>query len=182
VGYDDRTSLLPEPTDLLRIVLQVFRNASLCGASVPTTDPTGLGDRCSQRLRGLQRYVPAHTEILKEEAMQIHSRRAVAFCLFAFTTLAVLANASAEDKDVVHIVSGVVKHVDKGSRKVVVKAGDGTEHTIKWTGKTTWHGTKDAGEGIKEGSQLTVHYTEKAGEKTAVGVEDVGKDTKKALQ
>jgi Cu/Ag efflux protein CusF len=114
--------------------------------------------------------------------MPIYNRRAVLFCLFASTTLAVLTNASAEDKDVVHIVSGVVKHIDKDSKKVIVKAGDGTEHSIKWTGKTTWHGTKDGGEDIKEGSQLTVRYTEKAGEKTAVGVKAVGEDTKKAVQ
>ncbi|MGB6691689.1 MAG: hypothetical protein WBE76_27945 [Terracidiphilus sp.] len=114
--------------------------------------------------------------------MQIHDRRAFVSCLFAFATLAVLTNASAEGQDVVHIVSGAVKHVDRDSKKVIVKAGDGTEHTIKWTGKTTWHGTKDGGEGIKEGSQLTVRYTEKAGEKTAVGIEDIGKDTKKAVQ
>jgi Cu/Ag efflux protein CusF len=113
--------------------------------------------------------------------MQIHSRRAVVFCLFAFATSAILTSASAQE-DVVHIVSGVVKHVDKDSKKVIVKADDGAEHTIKWTGKTTWHGTKDGGEGIKEGSQLTVHYTEKAGEKTAVGIEDIGKDVKKAAQ
>jgi|HubBroStandDraft_2_1064218.scaffolds.fasta_scaffold1329188_1 hypothetical protein len=113
--------------------------------------------------------------------MQIHNRRAVVFCLFAFAAFAVFTNASAQD-DAVHIVSGVVKHIDKDSKKVIVKAGDGTEHTIKWTGKTTWHGTKDGGDDVKEGSQLTVRYTEKAGEKTAVGVEDVGKDTKKAVQ
>jgi Cu/Ag efflux protein CusF len=113
--------------------------------------------------------------------MQIHNRRAVVFCLFAFATSAVLTNAFAQE-DVVHIVSGVVKHVDKDSKRVIVKADDGAEHTIKWTGKTTWRGTKDGGEGIKEGSQLTVHYTEKAGEKTAVGIEDVGKDAKKAVQ
>ena len=59
--------------------------------------------------------------------MQIHSRRAVVFCLFAFTSLTVLTNASAEDKDAVHIVSGVVKHVDRDSRKVIVKAGDGAQ-------------------------------------------------------
>jgi Cu/Ag efflux protein CusF len=111
--------------------------------------------------------------------VQIHNRRTVVCCLFAFATLAVLTNASAENKDVVHIVSGVVKHVDKDSKRVIVKAGDGAEHTIKWTGKTTWHGTKDGGEDIKEGSQLTVRYTAKAGEKTAVGIEDVGKDIKK---
>jgi Cu/Ag efflux protein CusF len=113
--------------------------------------------------------------------MQIDNRRAVVFCLFAFVTLAVLTNASAKGEDAIHVVSGVVKHVDKGSKKVIVKASDGTEHTIKWTGKTTWHGTKDGGEDVKEGSQLTVRYTEKAGEKTAVGVEDVGKDAKNAV-
>jgi Cu/Ag efflux protein CusF len=114
--------------------------------------------------------------------MQFHKRRAVVFCLFAFATMAVLTNASAQDKDVVHVVSGIVKHVDKGTKKVIVKAGDGAEHTIEWTGETTWHGTKDGGEGLEEGSRLTVRYTEKAGQKTAVGIEDVGKDTKKAMQ
>jgi hypothetical protein len=111
--------------------------------------------------------------------MRIYNRRAVVFCVFAFATLAVLTIASAEDQDAVHIVSGAVKHVDKDSKIVI---GDGTEHTIKWTGKTTWHGTKDGGDDIKEGSQLTVRYTVKAGEKTAVGIKDIGKGIKKSVQ
>jgi Cu/Ag efflux protein CusF len=85
-------------------------------------------------------------------------------------------------EDVVHIVSGLVKHVDKDAKTIVVKADDGVEHTIKWTDKTTWEGIKDSGKGIKEGSKVAVKYTEKAGEKTAVGVKDVGKDTAKALE
>ena len=113
--------------------------------------------------------------------MLIRSRRAAVFCLFAFACLAALPIASA-DEDVVHILSGVVKHVNRGTKKVVVTAGDGTEHTIKWTGKTTWEGTRDAGKGIKEGSQVTVKYTEKAGEKTAVGIKDAGKDAGKAVE
>lgn len=113
--------------------------------------------------------------------MPIHSRRAVVFSLFTFACLAALPIASAEE-DAVHILSGVVKHVDRGTKKVVVKADDGTEHAIKWTGKTSWEGTKDAGKGIKEGSQVTVKYTEKAGEKTAVGIKDAGKDVGKAVQ
>jgi len=104
----------------------------------------------------------------------------VGFC--AFVGLAILQVASAEDEDLVHMVSGVVKHVDKGTKTVIVKADDGTEHTIKWTEKTTWEGTRDAGKDIKEGSHLSVKYTEKAGEKTAVGVKDVGKEAKKAAQ
>ena len=87
--------------------------------------------------------------------------------------------ASAQD-DVVHVLSGVVKHVDRAGKTVVVKTGDGVEHTVKWTDKTTWDATKESGKGIKEGSKVSVKYTEKAGEKTAVGVKDVGKDIDKA--
>jgi Cu/Ag efflux protein CusF len=113
--------------------------------------------------------------------MQIRNRRAVVLGLIACAAMAPLPSAFAQD-DVVHVVSGVVKHVDRDSKKVIVTAGDGTEHTIKWTGKTTWRGTKDGGDAIKEGSKLSVHYTEKAGEKTAVGIEDLGADIKKAAQ
>jgi hypothetical protein len=38
-----------------------------------------------------------------------------------------------------------VKKVDKKTKTVVIKTGDGTEHTIKYTEKTTVEGTKDAG-------------------------------------
>ena len=75
-----------------------------------------------------------------------------------------------------------MKHVDRGTKKVFVKAGDGTEHAIKWTGKTTWEGTTNAGKGIREGSKVTVKYTEKAGEKTAIGIKNAGKDVGKATQ
>ena len=114
--------------------------------------------------------------------MQFRNRRSVVLGLIAFVAVTGMMHASAQDEDVVHIVSGFVKHVDKGSKKLVVKTDDGVEHTIKWTEKTTWQGTKDSGKSIKEGSKFTVRYTEKAGEKTAVGVEDIGNDTKKALE
>jgi hypothetical protein len=84
--------------------------------------------------------------------------------------------------DVFHVVKGVVKSVDKDSKTMVVKASDGTEHTIKWTDKTTVDGGKEIGKGIGEGSKVTVKYSEKAGEKTAVGVKDMGKATAKAVQ
>jgi Cu/Ag efflux protein CusF len=84
--------------------------------------------------------------------------------------------------DVVHIVKGVVKSVDKDSKTMVVKAEDGTEHTIKWTDKTTMEGIKDTSKGIEEGTKVSVKYTEKGGEKTAVGVKAAGKATAKALE
>lgn len=106
-------------------------------------------------------------------------RRSVILGLCALAIQATPLIASAEEDDLVHIISGTVKHVDKDAKTVVIKADDGTEHTVKWTGKTTWEGTKDAGKGIKEGSHLSVKYTEKAGEKTAVGVKDIGKEAAK---
>lgn len=87
--------------------------------------------------------------------------------------------ASADD--LVHMVKGTVKSVDKASKTMVVKTADGTEHTVKWTDKTTWEGMKDTGEGVSEGTKVSVKYTEKAGEKTAVGVKAAGKATAKAV-
>lgn len=43
-------------------------------------------------------------------------------------------------------------------------------------------GTIASGRGIEEGSKLSVRCIEKAREKTAVGVSDIGKGTKKALE
>jgi hypothetical protein len=99
----------------------------------------------------------------------------------AVLTFCVAQRVSAQD-DVFHIVKGVVKSVDKDSKTIVVKAADGTEHTVKWTDKTTVDGGKEMGKDIAEGSKVSVKYTEKAGEKTAVGVKDLGKATAKAVQ
>ena len=111
--------------------------------------------------------------------MKIRSKAALA--LAGLLVLAVGLSQFAVAQDVASFVSGVVKHVDKGSKTMVVKAADGTEHTVKWTGKTTWEGTKESGKGIKEGSEVSVKYTEKGGEKTADAVKVAGKDTGKAL-
>ena len=114
--------------------------------------------------------------------MSLRSKYRVALMVaFAFLlTISLCPRVSAQD-DVFHIVKGTVKHIDKDTKTMVVKAADGTEHTIKWTDKTTVEGGKDIGEGIKEGSKVSVKYTEKAGEKTAVGVKDVGKGAAKAV-
>ena len=94
--------------------------------------------------------------------------------------------------DLVHAISGTVKSVDKGTKTMVVKTADGTEHTIKWTDSTVVKGSKDTGEaaatatvdtgkGIAEGSKVTVKYTETAGEKTATGIKVASKATAKAV-
>ncbi len=124
--------------------------------------------------------------------MSFPSRWGVAI-LAAFLVFAVVGSwQSAAADDMFHVVSGVVKSVDKTTKTMVVKTADGTEHTIKYTDQTTVKGAKDAGKGMekasvdtymtgKEGAQVTVKYTEKGGEKTAVGIKDASKSTAKAV-
>ena len=108
-------------------------------------------------------------------------RGALFAALLAVTSIFVW-NAAAQD-DAVHLVSGFVKHVDKGAKTVVIKTADGTEQTFKYSEKTVVEGTKDAGKGIakgstdaylagKTGAKVTVKYVDKGAEKTAVGVKD----------
>jgi hypothetical protein len=63
---------------------------------------------------------------------------------------------------------GVVLRLDATAKTVVVKLGDGTERTFHVVKRTTVHGTqeaasgaKDAFHGLKEGSEVAIHYTAK---------------------
>jgi hypothetical protein len=108
--------------------------------------------------------------------------RGALFAALLIVTSAFMSNAVAQD-DAVHIISGIVKHVDKGAKTVVIKTADGTEHTVKYTEKTVVEGSKDAGKGVakgstdaylasKKGAKVTVKYTEEGADKTAIGVKD----------
>jgi len=108
-------------------------------------------------------------------AMSVKSTWRALISLVVLLSLVALQNLSTAE-GLFHEISGVVKHVDKDAKTMVVKASDGTEHTIKWTGRTSWEGTQETGKSVKEGSQVTVKYTENGGEKTAVGVKDLGKE------
>lgn len=88
----------------------------------------------------------------------------------AFSCQATLAQ-----EDATHVVHGVVRHFDRDAKMIVVKADDGAEHSVKWTDETSWEGLKESGKGVKEGSKVSVKYTEKAGEKTAVGISHTAK-------
>jgi hypothetical protein len=83
--------------------------------------------------------------------------------------------------DVVTAVEGTVKKVDAGTKTVVIKTADGTEHTVHFVSKTTVHGwdateagAKDGMHGVKEGSHVVVHYTVKGTEKTAQELDRIG--------
>jgi hypothetical protein len=109
------------------------------------------------------------------------------YCLAVGLVCGLFACAAFAVDDVSSAVVATVKTVDKGTKTVVVKTADGTEHTFHFLGRTiahgaeaTAHGTKDAFEGIKEGDDVVVHYTVKGAEKTAEEVDHVGKDGLKA--
>ena len=126
--------------------------------------------------------------------MLFHSKRFRALMLVAglFALVAAINWQSARASDIFKDVKGVVKSIDQGTKTMVVKTADGTEHTIKWTGDTTVDATKDAGKGVakgsmatydglKTGTKVTVKYSEKGGEKTAVAIKDASKATAKAV-
>jgi hypothetical protein len=90
---------------------------------------------------------------------------------------------------VVSAIQGTVKKVDSATKTIVVKAADGTEHTFHFVGRTsvqgaekTAEGAKDAFHGVKEGSQVVVHYSKKGTEETAEEVDHVGKDGLKVAE
>jgi hypothetical protein len=85
------------------------------------------------------------------------------------------------------ILVGVVLKLDSGAKTVVVKLADGTEHTMHFVKRTTVHGAqdtaagaKDAFHGLKEGSEVAVHYTAKGTDETAEEIDNIGKDGMKA--
>jgi len=103
------------------------------------------------------------------------------------TALAAFVVLAADDA--VSAVHGTITKVDSASKTIVVKTKDGTEHTIHVVDKTavygadkTAEGAKDSVHGLKEGSEVVAHYTEKGSDKTAVEVDKVGKDGMHAIE
>ena len=109
--------------------------------------------------------------------MSLQTKWRVALLAILVGVVALGLSQGAFADDVTHVMKGVVKSVDKGTKTMVVKTADGVDQTVKWTGKTATTTGKDVGDGVKEGTKVSVKYTEKAGEKTAVGVKEVGKAT-----
>ena len=94
----------------------------------------------------------------------------------------ILATLICVAQDVVSVVHGTVTKVDQGTKTVVVKTADGTEHTIKVTGDTAYKGTKEGFDGLKEGTEVVAHTTGKGVEETGVEIGKVGKDSLKVTK
>jgi Cu/Ag efflux protein CusF len=110
-------------------------------------------------------------------------RSAAALCL-TFTTGAALAFQGMGGA-----VSGSVKKIDSASKTLVVTTADGADHTFHYLGRTTVHGAEAAGtggkealHGLKEGSEVAVHYTTRGGADTAEEIDRLGKDGLKSTE
>ena len=90
----------------------------------------------------------------------------------------VTAVTGAEGK-VEHALVGRVERVDKAGKTIVVKTADGTEETVKWTGRTSVDGVRDAGKGVelagRDGEYVVVHYSVEGADKTAIAVNRLGR-------
>jgi len=84
------------------------------------------------------------------------------------------------------ILVGEVIKLDSATKTAVVKAADGTEHTVHFAERTTVHGTSEAAgdtfHGLKESSKVAVHYTAKGTEETADEVDHIGEGGLKATR
>jgi hypothetical protein len=94
-----------------------------------------------------------------------------------------LASFSFAVEDAVTATHGTITRIDKTAKTVAIKTADGTEHVFHWTKDTTVHGVKatdaaakDSWHGLKEGSEVVAHSTEREGQDTALEVDKVGDD------
>ena len=102
--------------------------------------------------------------------------------------VALVASAHAAD-DVVSAVHGTIVHIDAGTKIVVVRAADGTRHSLHLIDRTAVHGSrvsaevsKDSWHGLARGSEVVAHYTTRGTEDTAIEVDKVGVDGLKAAK
>ena len=85
-------------------------------------------------------------------------------------------------QDVASVVHGTITKVDSATKTVVVKTADGTEHTIKVTGQTTYKGTKAGLDGLKDGTEVVARSTGTGLDETGVEIGKIGKDSVKVTK
>ena len=101
---------------------------------------------------------------------------------FAFSLLVSAAFVFAA-QDVASAVEGTIKTIYAHSKTIALKTSDGAEQTFHFTGRTSVRGageavkgSRDAIVGLKKGSEVAVHYTDKGAVKTAGEIDCIGKD------
>jgi hypothetical protein len=84
-------------------------------------------------------------------------------------------------EDVVTATHGTITKIDATAKTIAVKTADGTEHVFYWGKDTSVHGVraadlaaKDSWHGLKEGSEVVAHSTQRGTKDTALEVDKVG--------
>jgi Cu/Ag efflux protein CusF len=108
--------------------------------------------------------------------------------LWAALALSVALPAFAVE-DVASVAEGTVKKIDSSAKTVVIATKDGTEHTFRFGERTSVHGVEAAGKGseeglhgLKEGTEVAVHYTRRGTVDTAEEIDHIGKDGLKVTE
>lgn len=103
------------------------------------------------------------------------------FLCAAFALSVALPVFAAED--VASVTEGTVKKIDSATKTVAIATKDGTERTFHFGERTTVHGVESAGKGsekalhgLKEGTEVGVHYTTKGTIASAEEIDHLGKD------
>jgi hypothetical protein len=96
--------------------------------------------------------------------------------------MSLVLSAYAAD-EVVRAIHGTVEKVDSATQTFAVKTADGTDHTLHVLDRTAGHGADKSAaaltaslRGLKEGTEVVVHYTTRGTEDTALEIDRVGKD------
>jgi hypothetical protein len=108
--------------------------------------------------------------------MHIAKRALIVLVALAMTVGAAQVLASQEQASAAGAatsVKGELTKVDTTAKTLSVKASDGAEMQFSYNDQTEVSGAQEgvAGLATKTGSQVTVHYTEKDGAKTATKIE-----------
>jgi Cu/Ag efflux protein CusF len=85
-----------------------------------------------------------------------------------------------------HALVGDLEKVDTEAKKITIRAADGTEHAVSYSGRTIVHGLKGTAKASdlagKEGSRVVVHYTGTAGRETADHIDVFDHDALKTTE
>ena len=100
-----------------------------------------------------------------------------------------VASFASGTEDVVTAVHGTITKLDATTKTVILKTADGTEHSMRFLDKTAVHGAHAVGEGaeasfhgLKEGTEVIAHYSERGGRATALEIDRVGSDGLKGTE
>ncbi len=88
-----------------------------------------------------------------------------------------------------HAVAGEIRKFDAGAKTLLIHTADGIDETVKFTERTVVRGVKDVAHAVDatakaglEGAVVILHYTGEGVDKTAVGIDHLGKRTLKVAK